>query len=132
MANVENRDLGDVAINVGAFYVPALKPPPEKPITDTEPEVTAHIKDVITGLANGKLDLSQFTSQLASNLTGELKSGSFSDLSGFGPIRSFILIEGKNDCNNRTYRYRLTYRQIVLFVDCKLRQRQSHREFRTP
>ena len=118
MANVSNRDLGDVAINVGAFYVPALKPPIDKPIADSEPELAAHVKAVITGLANGNLELSQFTSELASNLTGELKSGSFNDLRRFGPIRSFILIERKNEGNDRTYSYRLTYRQIALFVDC--------------
>ena len=118
MANIDNRDLGDVAINVGAFYVPELKPPIEKPIADSEPERTLHVKAIITGLAKGKLDPSQFTSQLGSNLAGELKSGSFNNLSGFGPIRNFVLIERKAEENNRTCRYRLTYRQLSLFVDC--------------
>ena len=118
MANISNRALGDVAIDVAGLYVPALKPAIESPIPDTEPRVTAHMRAVLSGLTQGTLEPNTFTPEVTSQLTNALKFGTFNVLRTFGPLRAFRLIERKHEEDNNSYGYRLTYRNISLFIDC--------------
>ena len=118
MANVDNRNLEDVAVAVAAFYTPSLQLTVAPPLADAEPQFTAQVRAVIAGLTKGELAHGLFTSELEGNLTGELKAGAFKDLGSFGRIQTFRLIERKNEGGNRIYRYQLNYRNLPLFVDC--------------
>ncbi len=117
MTNVDNRDLEDVAVNVAAHYVPALEAGSEQFVVDPEPQTTARFKAIVVGLTKGTLDTGLFTPQLGARLVSDIKSGAFNDLGSFGPIRTFALVEYKNEVGTRTYHYRLDYRNLRLLAD---------------
>ncbi len=120
MVNTGNRDLSDMAVSVAGLYAPALKPAAEKPVHDSEPQVTGRVKAVVANLAQGVLEPDAFSSEMRSQLESELKGSAFKVLRAFGPIQAFRLIERKQNGENRIYSYRLIYRNIGLFVDCTL------------
>jgi CubicO group peptidase (beta-lactamase class C family) len=115
MVNTTSADPVKIALNVAGFYVPALAPPVLKPIPDTEPEITAKVKAMITGFVGGNLDTSLFTPDEAPYA---VKSGMADYLHGLGAILSIALVERKNEGDNRLYRYRVTYRSYSLLVLC--------------
>jgi D-alanyl-D-alanine carboxypeptidase len=118
MANMGERDLGDVAVAVAGFYVPALMPPPIKPVSDPDPQMSAQVKAIITDLAQGKLDTSPFTPEMATKVRDGLQSGGYAFLTNFGPRRAFYFIERKTQGDETSYRYYLAYRGLDLFVEC--------------
>jgi len=109
MFNSSSGDVIKFALNVAGFYVPALTPPVLKRIADTEPEITARVKSIILGFVGGNLDMSLFTTDLASSLNARVKSGMSDALRGPGAIRSIALVERQIKSDGRQYRYRVTY-----------------------
>jgi hypothetical protein len=118
LANRENRDLRDLALGVASLFSPALLPPPERFLKDLEPQVTAKIRAIVTGFAEGTLDAGPFTPKLGSALIAEMKSGFGESLHRLGPLQSLGLLERTNEGDERVYRYRLAYRHVPLFVRC--------------
>ncbi|HWF06464.1 MAG TPA: serine hydrolase domain-containing protein [Candidatus Angelobacter sp.] len=118
LTNANNRDLEDMALRVAGFYAPALVPAEKKAIPDAEPEVTAEIKKIIDGLANRQLDATLFTPERAATMNDQLKADFPEDIRRLGAILSVELLERKNESENRIYRYRISYRNMPLFVQC--------------
>lgn len=116
--NSSSGDVQKIALNVAGLYEPALMPPVLKPITDTETEITAKVKVMISGFVGGNLDMSLFSTSLASNLNAQVKSGTSDALRGPGAIRSIALIERQIKGDRRQYRYRVTYANDSLFFVC--------------
>jgi hypothetical protein len=80
MANIQNRDLSDLAAKVAGYYDAALKPSSAPPIPDKSPEITARIRSILDGLASGSLDKEQFDPKLAARLSMDMNSGAFKPL----------------------------------------------------
>jgi D-alanyl-D-alanine carboxypeptidase len=118
MANIGGRDLGDLAVNVAGFYVPALMPPPIKPVPDPEPQMTAQVKAIVMDLAQGKLDSSPFTPEMATRVRNGLQGGGYAFLTNFGARRAFYFIERITQGGETSYRYYLAYPRLDLFVEC--------------
>jgi D-alanyl-D-alanine carboxypeptidase len=118
MFNSSSGDVTKVALNVAGFYVPALAPPVLKGIADTEPEITARVKSIISGFVGGNLDMSLFTTGLTSSLNANVRSGTSDALRGPGAIRSIELVERQIKGDRRQYRYRVTYANDSLFFVC--------------
>lgn len=116
--NSSSGDVQKIALNVAGFYEPALTPPVLKPIADTEPEITAKVKAMISGFVGGNLDMSLFTTNLASSLNASVKSGMSDALRNPGAIRSIVLVERQINGDKRQYRYRVTYANDSLFFVC--------------
>jgi D-alanyl-D-alanine carboxypeptidase len=111
MINTTSADPGKIALNVAGFYVPALAPAVLKPIPDSEPEITTKVKASIAGFVEGSLDMNLFTPKLVSWLNAEGKAGMSNAFRSGGAIQSVTLVERKNQGDNRTYRYRVTYQR---------------------
>ncbi len=118
MLNSTSADPAKLALHVAGIYVPALAPPVLKPIADTEPEITAKVKAMISGLVGGNLDMSLFTPDLGSSLTAQVKSGMSDALRSAGAIQSIALVERHSSGDKRQYRYRVTYPNDSLFFLC--------------
>lgn len=120
MANIQNRDLSDLATKVAGYYDAALKPSLAPPIPDKSPDVTARIRSIINGLASGSLDKEQFAPKLASQLSMQMNSGAFKPLARLGPMESFEVTTWKKNADATLYNYRVTYKGIALSADCSL------------
>jgi CubicO group peptidase (beta-lactamase class C family) len=118
LANLGGADVERIARDVAGFYVPALAPPAAKPIPDTEPVVTARVRSLIHGFLAGAPDLTGFAPETASRLTRTVTARVADELRSPGPIRAFALVERRTDGDARTYRYRLTYPHLTLYVVC--------------
>ena len=120
MANIQNRDLSDLAVKVAGYYKAPLKPSLAPAIPDKSPEVTVRIRSILTGLATGSLDKGQFDPKLASQLSMQMNSGAFKPLAQLGPIESLELRDSKKNGDATLYSYRVTFKGIVLSADCSL------------
>jgi CubicO group peptidase (beta-lactamase class C family) len=116
--NTANSNPSLLAHTVAGIYVPAVMPPTYRPIEDKEPKITAQIKTVLEQLAAGKPDRDQFTPDLAALLSARLRQGLADRLVSLGPLQSTVLVERKNEGDNRLYRYRATYREATRLVLC--------------
>jgi CubicO group peptidase (beta-lactamase class C family) len=112
-ANLAQANPTRIAHGVAAIYNPELKPVPPKAIEDKEPEVTALLKKVIQDVIEGKLEAGIFTAEAWPEISRNA-SASREPLKGFGTLNTIELIERGEQTENRLYRYRLTYREIVL------------------
>jgi len=120
MANIQNRDLSDLAAKVAGYYDALLKPSLAPPVPDKSPEITARIRSILDGLASGSLNKEQFDPKLASRLSMEMNSGAFKPLTRLGPIESLELVETKKKADATLYSYRVTFKGIALSADCSL------------
>jgi D-alanyl-D-alanine carboxypeptidase len=120
MANIENRDLSDLAAKVAGYYDAALKPSLPPPIPDKSPDVTARIRSIINGLASGSLDKEQFAPKLASQLSMQMNSGAFKPLARLGPMDSLEVTSSEKNADATHYKYRVTYKGISLSAHCSL------------
>ena len=118
LANRENRDLRDLALGVAAFYVPALLSPGDKPIADTEPQITVQIDKILVGFASGRPDPAPFTPTLGNTLVAEMSAGMGETLHELGAMPPLQLLERKDEAGERVYRYRVNFRHVPLFVRC--------------
>jgi CubicO group peptidase (beta-lactamase class C family) len=120
LANIQNRDLSDLAVKVAGYYKAALKPSLAPPIPDRSPEITDRIRSILAGLASGSLDKGQFAPKLASQLSMQMSSGGFMPLERLGPIESLELLESKKNGDITLYSYRVSFKGIALSADCSL------------
>lgn len=103
----EHSDPGKIAHQVAGFYIPALKPPPPpKPIADTEPQVTARLREVIAQLAAGKLDLTQFSADAQKKFGADMQKGVQDFLANEGTLEKLELLSRKEEKDGRVYKYR--------------------------
>lgn len=120
MANIQDRDLSDLAIKVAGYYKTALEPSLAPAIPDKSPDVTARIRSILTALARGSLDKTQFDPKLASQLSIQMNSGAFRPLARLGAIEGLELLGSKKKGNAILYSYRITFKGIALSADCSL------------
>ncbi len=122
MVNTENADVQKIAFNVAGFYVPSLAPIVLKPIPDTEPEITAKVKAIITGFVDGNLDIELFVPGLVPWLKSEGKAGMSKAFRGPGEVQSIELVERMSQDGERAYRYRVAYREDSLLATFRFNQ----------
>jgi len=115
LANNGSSPNEKIAQHIAGYYIPALSPPLEKTIDDTDPKITAIVNKVINGLANGNPDKDLFTSNIAAEIVNA--STYFKQtFSSSGKIQSFSLVERNLTGEYPHYRYRLEYKFDSFFV----------------
>ncbi len=97
--------------------------PPEvaaKAIADSEPDVTATIRNIFVAAQAGKVDATLFTPQLAAIMQQQLAPGmgTRQTLDGLGTQTGIELLERKAHSGQRIYRYRLRYEHGAILVTC--------------
>lgn len=131
MINSTSADPGKIALNVAGFYVPALAPPVLKPIADTEPEITAKVKAMVGGFVSGNLDMNLFTPDLAPWLNAQGKVGMGNAFRSLGAIQSIVLVDLRNEGDNRVCQYRVTYPKDSMILHCTFNKETKITEFGT-
>jgi D-alanyl-D-alanine carboxypeptidase len=97
-----------IALKVAGCYVPALAPPADKPLTDTEPQLTEKIRSAIAGLAAGRVDQDLYTPAVIAALDPLVRATVAAQLR-HRAARSMELV-GRNDNGEyKVHRYRLVY-----------------------
>jgi D-alanyl-D-alanine carboxypeptidase len=120
LANIGDRDLSDLALQVADRYIAGLLPPPEPAIADTGPELTARLRALLRDLPNGTFDASLFTATAASYLREDLGRGLAANLRAQGKLVAFDLLEERTEGELRVRRYRARYPHLTLFAVFKL------------
>ena len=83
--------------------------PDYQPIPDKEPEITAHLRDIIDRAGLGKSQMADFTAAEWAEWKPWQKQAQL-DRTAYGPALSLVLVERMEGNGNRSYRYRVGYK----------------------
>ena len=115
LTNLGSANAERIAQTIAGFFMPELKPIPEKALADIELEITARVKSFVYRLQQ-KSDID--TSTLSTNLVKNLSNDALRSLADAisGKIYSIILVGRREFKSKRTYRYRLDYGYDHLYL----------------
>jgi CubicO group peptidase (beta-lactamase class C family) len=98
------------ALAEGVADIVALAPVPDrKAIPDDDPALTASLRSVIDGLAEGRFNEELFTPEARKQLVPSLKEFGPQLIGLYDPLKSFTLVEQKREANRTIRRYRGSY-----------------------
>ena len=83
--------------------------PDYQPIPDKEPEITAHLRDIIDRAGLGKSQMADFTAAEWAEWKSWQKQAQL-DRTAYGPALSLVLVERTEGNGNRSYRYQVGYK----------------------
>lgn len=109
LANLAGAGPETITHQVAGLYVAALMPPPEQPIEDKEPQVSALLTSVLQAVAGGKVDKEVFTPDLQKELFPDVIGDFAGTLGVWGRQTSVALLERREEEGNRVYRYRVVF-----------------------
>jgi CubicO group peptidase (beta-lactamase class C family) len=119
LANLADMDPGQMAVGVAGVYHPDLAPPPVAPIEDKEPQFTAKVKELIQAFINEKADKDLFTKELQDVVFPTAKD--FSEfLKSHGSFNKVVLIERRDEDDDRIYRYQLIFQNSTKLLMLKV------------
>lgn len=121
LTNLDGGDAGRLALGIAGLYLPALAEAP-KGITDDDSKTTAALREVLVSLAEGKADPERFIPEARKEVFPDRAKQAKELLSGFGPLKSFVLVERRMDGDLKVHRYRATFGDtdvIVMFAVTK-------------
>jgi CubicO group peptidase (beta-lactamase class C family) len=119
-ANLAQANPDKIARDVAEIYNPELKAPPVKAIEDKEPKVTALVKELAQKFAEGTADPNLFTPEARAVLFSDRAKEIHAYLKSLGALDLVELVERKEEDGNRVYRYRLTFKETILFYTVRL------------
>jgi CubicO group peptidase (beta-lactamase class C family) len=109
--NTDEVDHFKLAHSIAGFYVPALAPPTYKAIGDTNPEITAKVRQFIESSIGGNPDRSLFPEDRRDHFTDEVRTRLKNRFGKWGPVQSLTLVErAPQGGQGIIYRYRISYR----------------------
>src|SRR6266487_3879202 len=106
LTNHADRILDQLAIDLAGISLPALKRPDAN--TDPDPQTTAMLKDVVSGLLKGKAEPESFTAAMRiflSTATGKAFWKWFAD---HGELSSFIFSDREDRGDGQVLRYKIS------------------------
>ncbi|MGB2628491.1 MAG: serine hydrolase domain-containing protein [Candidatus Acidiferrum sp.] len=115
--DADHSDARRIAHGVAMLYLPDLR---MKPITDTEPQVSALLRTTLTELADGKVNLDSFALDARTDWIPERILGLSERLRSFGPARSLSLLESQNEEDLHHYKYRVEFADGPMLIDLYL------------
>jgi CubicO group peptidase (beta-lactamase class C family) len=118
--NSGSANPGAISQSIAEVYVPALKPPPAKPVADLDPTLTARLRGLFTGLIRGDADRNAFSPQMQKLLFGPDGDAPRKDLRSLGALKSFSLVSQRVDGANRNLLYRAVLGATAVEVSCAL------------
>jgi hypothetical protein len=93
------------AIDIAGMFVPALKRPVGR--TDPEPQTSARLKEVVSGLMGGKYDAERFTPAMQTFLKTSTGKGFWQWAAAHGALTSFDFSERENAGDISVLRYKV-------------------------
>ena len=106
LSNLEGGSAARLADGIAEFYLPALAENAPKAITDSDPKLTAFLKEVVTSIAKGESKLEWFTPEAQAFLFPDRIRQGKEIMGSRGPLTSFELQEEsiENGVRRRTYK----------------------------
>ena len=106
-----------IARHVAGLMAPALSLA-DRPLADTEPQVTALIQRVLLKIQDGTIDPEPFTPEAWKKLYPLDIQGFQQALRSFGAFKSLTLLTRETKGDARSYRYRAVFGETTLAIDC--------------
>ena len=100
------------------MYVPALKRP--EGITDPDPKITLMLKEVVSGLCNGKHDPALFMAPMQIFLKTTTGKAFWEWFGSHGALESFTFSDAEEADNGRILRYQVMLGGNRYWLSCKL------------
>lgn len=114
LANEGSGGAERIANGIAELFIPALREHAPKPITDTDPTITAFLKSFVMSMARGEGDHAWFTpEQQVFFFPDRIKEGVYR-IGAYGPMRSFDLMEDSTNEKGRVRSYHAGFEQIGL------------------
>lgn len=120
LANLAGAGPDRITHHVAGLYEPALMPPPEKPIEDKEPQVTALLTNVLKALADGKADKELFTPDVQKEIFPDAVKEFTGTLNAWGRQTSIALLRRAEEDGIRVYRYRIGFEKASVVMELSL------------
>src|SRR5262249_47467867 len=114
-ANLSQANPEKIVRGVAVIYNPELTAHPVKAIEDKEPKVTALFKELLQKFAEGTTDPNLFTPEARAELFPDKAKQAGAFLKSLGALGLVELVERKEEGGNRVYRYRLAFKEAILF-----------------
>lgn len=118
LANSATARPGKIANIIAAHYVPALAVQVPKAIADTEPAVSARVREIIERMGAAAVPPG-LSPAAAAIYTPETVKNIADSLRECGALRSVELLSRKTDGEQRRYRYRFTFADETVLVDIR-------------
>ena len=120
LANLAGAMPDSITHHVAGLYDAALMPPPEKPIEDKEPQVTAFLGDLLQKIADGKADPALFTPDLQKELFPDTIKEFEGTLKEWGQRKSIALLQRREEEGKRVYRYQIVFERMSVALELVL------------
>ncbi|WP_323145032.1 serine hydrolase domain-containing protein [Massilia phyllosphaerae] len=101
---------------VARHYVPALEIPLAKAIPDSEPDVAAKLRAVVSQMAKGSVPSGVLSDKAAAVFSPQRVQSLSQQMADLGTLRAVELLERKADGDQRVYRYRFIYPDERLLI----------------
>ena len=119
LANSAAASPAKLANAVARQYVPGLANQIAKPIADSEPAVTAQVRELVAQIARGRVEPGQLSDNAAAIYTEARVKSIAGQMSELGALKSVELIERKVDGETRSYRYRFMFANETVLAGVK-------------
>ena len=106
LTNHSDRILDQLAIDLAGICLPELKRPEANP--DPDPKTTAMIKEVVSGLLNGKYEPESFTGAMRIFLGTATGKAFWKWFAEHGELGSFVFSDRENRGDGQILRYKVT------------------------
>jgi len=107
LTNHADRILDQLAIDLAGISLPALKRPDAN--TDPDPQTTAMLKDVVSGLLKGKSEPELFTIAMRIFLSTATGKAFWKWFAGHGELSSFIFSDREDRGDGQVRRYKISF-----------------------
>lgn len=118
LTNLDGGQSAAIARGIAVRFVPQLAEKTE-PIEDKDVKTSERIKRLFEGAQKGEIDTDLFTDEARKQLVPHIKNDK-ERLASFGSLKSFQLVERKEDGGGVFLRYRATFQNETLNVSVSL------------
>ena len=114
LSNAENSNPASIGRGIAAFYIPDLASPQGSPSED--PKVTELLRGVLQATIEGKLDPELFTPEMWKEIFPDRVKQAREFLGQQGSLRSFVLVERRDEGETRTVRYKVEFSETSVIL----------------
>jgi CubicO group peptidase (beta-lactamase class C family) len=116
LANLAQTNPEKIAHQVAGLYIPAVMPAEIKAIADTEPQVTARVKELLNKLISANFEPELLTDPMSKAWYPDRVKEVGEFLKSLGNLKSITPVERKPEGENRYYRYRVAFKDATLLI----------------
>lgn len=124
-ANLDSAPLDRLTHQVAGLWDARLQPPAPAVMADTEPAVTAMLKERVGQLASGALPPGAFSPEAAAEFFPDQAREYQAMLAPMGALRTISLSKRREDKGVRVYIYRLTLGETNMLCQLRLNQQEQ-------